>query len=483
MSVSPVGAVGRSVLAPVVVFVVSGVAIVIAYVVERGNAPYTLNFREPADIVVVTVMFSVGVLGTVVLLMRPGHRTGQLMLWSGFCWATGLVCHAVAVRMVMVWPPRTGIAADTAAWVATFALVPAFGLLTFVPATWPTGRVNGRWLRALTVLAAVALALMTVAQAFAPDRLDGVRHRVIGNPLGVPVLATPVAVLTGVTGVCLACFAVVSLGDLVRRAVGSRGERRRPYRPVLVALGFAMLAAAVSLPWLGGTRAVGVGAGVAVAGSSVAIGIATAAMRRGEQVEGARVQLVAEREAERARLRRELHDGIGPLLAALRLEVDLLGGEAETVRARVLLTDAMAEVRRISRDLRPVVLDELGLAAALRHQAEVLEAAGGLAIHVVLPVRLPVMPEAVEVAVVRIAGEALTNVVRHASAAHCVVRLDVGRVVRLEVRDDGVGVATTAHGVGVRSMQERAAELGGRCDVVGAPGGGTLVRATLPWQR
>ena len=94
----------------------------------------------------------------------------------------------------------------------------------------------------------------------------------------------------------------------------------------------------------------------------------------------------------------------------------------------------MAEVRRISRDLRPVVLDELGLAAALRHQAEVLEAAGGLAIHVVLPVRLPVMPEAVEVAVVRIAGEALTNVVRHASAAHCVVRLDVGRVVRLEVR-------------------------------------------------
>ena len=261
MSVSPVGAVGRSVLAPVVVFVVSGVAIVIAYVVERGNAPYTLNFREPADIVVVTVMFSVGVLGTVVLLMRPGHRTGQLMLWSGFCWATGLVCHAVAVRMVMVWPPRTGIAADTAAWVATFALVPAFGLLTFVPATWPTGRVNGRWLRALTVLAAVALALMTVAQAFAPDRLDGVRHRVIGNPLGVPVLATPVAVLTGVTGVCLACFAVVSLGDLVRRAVGSRGERRRPYRPVLVALGFAMLAAAVSLPWLGGTRAVGVGAG------------------------------------------------------------------------------------------------------------------------------------------------------------------------------------------------------------------------------
>jgi signal transduction histidine kinase len=477
----PGATVARTSLAPVMMFVVAAVAIVVAYAVERGNAPYTLNFLEPADLVVVTVMFSVGVLGTVVLLMRPGHRTGQVMLWSGFCWAMGLVCHAAAVRMVLV-RSGAGIVADTATWVATFAFVPAFGLLTFVPATWPTGRVDGRWLRALAAVAGVALVLMTVAQAFAPDHLDGVRHHVIANPLGVPILAGPVAVATSVAGVCLAVFAVVSLADLVRRAVSSRGDLRRPYRPVLGALAFATLAAAGTLPWLGGTKALFVGAGIAVAGSSLAIGVATAAMGRSERVERARARLVAERETERARLRRELHDGVGPLLAALRLEIDVLGGEAATARARMLLCDAIAEVRRISRDLRPVVLDELGLAAALRHQSEVLEVVGGPTIHVALPDELPVLPDAVEVAVVRIAGEALTNVVRHASAARCVLRLDVGTVIRLEVGDDGVGAASAEFGVGVRSMMERAAELGGRCEVGEAAGGGTLVKAVLPWQ-
>jgi signal transduction histidine kinase len=478
----PVRAVERSVLAPVVVFLVAGVAVVTAYAVERGNAPYTLNLRQPVDIVVGTVMFSVGVLGTVVLVMRPGHRTGQVMLWSGFCWAAGLLCHALAVRMLLV-SPRPGFAAEAAAWVATFALVPAFGLLTFVPATWPSGRVDGRWLRALTALAAVALVLMTVAQALAPDRLDGVRHRVIGNPLGVPMLAGPVAVATVAAGVCLGCFAVVSLVDLVRRGVRSRDEFRRPYRPVLVALGLSMVAGVATLPWFGGTSALFVGAAFAVAGSSIAIGTAAAAMRRTERAERAQAQLVADRETERARLRRDLHDGVGPLLAALRLEIDVLGGEGDTLRARVLLSDAIAEVRRITRDLRPVVLDELGLAAALRYQADVVAGVGGPVIDLALPDQLPVMPEAVEVAVVRIAGEALTNVVRHASAAHCVLRLEVGKMVRLEVRDDGVGVATIAPGVGVSSMVERAAELGGRCDVGAAPGGGTLVRAVLPWER
>jgi signal transduction histidine kinase len=140
----------------------------------------------------------------------------------------------------------------------------------------------------------------------------------------------------------------------------------------------------------------------------------------------------------------------------------------------------VADVRRLVHDLRPPALDDLGLGGALRQLAGQL-ARGGPAISV-SDERLEALPAAVEVAAYRIVAEALTNTVRHASAARAEVRLCAeDGVLRLEVADDGTGLGEDVPaGVGLRSMRERALELGGRVEVACPPSGGTVVTAVLP---
>jgi two-component system, NarL family, sensor kinase len=213
-----------------------------------------------------------------------------------------------------------------------------------------------------------------------------------------------------------------------------------------------------------------------------------------------RQRLVTAREEERRRLRRDLHDGLGPTLGALLLQV----GSARVLLAHnpvaadgllsaleSTLEGVMADIRRLVYNLRPPALDDLGLAAAIRdHAARYTPqetAAGqagtsaGLRINVEAPERLPELAAAVEVAAYRIVQEALTNVVRHAEARTCLIRLSLGEALCLEIEDDGVGVPPTRQaGVGLRSMRERAEELGGTCLVEARPSGGTRVRARLP---
>ena len=201
-------------------------------------------------------------------------------------------------------------------------------------------------------------------------------------------------------------------------------------------------------------------------------------------------RLVLAREEERRRLRRDLHDGLGPALAALTLRVDTLrnrsaerGSEldAALLDVRAGIQDTVRDVRRIVEGLRPPALDELGLNAALRHLADRLAADTGLAVTVEVP-DLPPVPAAVEVAAYRVAQEALTNVVRHAHAGH--VRIQValnGDGLVLEVLDDGTGTAAPRPGgVGLGSMHERARELGGSLTVASRSETGTMVRALLP---
>ncbi|MGY1754763.1 histidine kinase [Blastococcus sp. SYSU D01042] len=207
------------------------------------------------------------------------------------------------------------------------------------------------------------------------------------------------------------------------------------------------------------------------------------------QLQAGREQLVAAREEERRRLRRDLHDGLGPSLGAVVLRIDTARNlaadrpeEADRVlrRARDDVAAALADVRRLVHDLRPPALDDLGLAGAVRSQAErvlppVLTAA-------VVADELGDLPAAVEVAAYRIASEALVNVARHAHASRVDVSLarDGGALV-VAVADDGVGIAADAPaGVGLVSLRERAAELGGSCTVECPPDGGTVVRAVLP---
>jgi signal transduction histidine kinase len=205
-----------------------------------------------------------------------------------------------------------------------------------------------------------------------------------------------------------------------------------------------------------------------------------------------RERLVIAREEERRRLRRDLHDGIGPTLASLFQRLDtarrLVPHDPD---AAVLLLDTLkgqvkttiAEIRRVVYALRPPVLDELGLISALREHTAYAQESNGLLIVIEAPEAMPPLPAAVEVAAYRIILEALTNVERHAHAHTCLVRLDLTEAgaLCLDITDDGCGLsAHSTAGVGLTSIRERAAELGGACKISAEPTGGTRVWVRLP---
>jgi signal transduction histidine kinase len=203
-----------------------------------------------------------------------------------------------------------------------------------------------------------------------------------------------------------------------------------------------------------------------------------------------RARLVRAREEERRRLRRDLHDGLGPSLGAMALRIEAARNLTATAPAqadRLLEQTAkevggvLADVRRLVHDLRPPALDELGVLRAIEQQVARFRSAA-LDVRVTGDGALDTLPAAVEVAAYRIVSEAVANVVKHAGAARCDVTLSVREDgLDVAVRDDGKGIAAhVAAGVGMLSLRERAAELGGECQVSCPPGGGTLVSARLP---
>jgi signal transduction histidine kinase len=222
---------------------------------------------------------------------------------------------------------------------------------------------------------------------------------------------------------------------------------------------------------------------------AVQAGVAAHAMRLTADLQRSRERLIAAREEERRRLRRDLHDGLGPQLASLTLTLaaarELLQHDVDA--ADMLLQElarhtqaAIADIRRVVYDLRPPALDDLGLVLALREQAARYRQAG-LQIMIDTPDHLPALPAAVEVAAYRIVQEALTNVVRHAQARTCTVCLTLGDALIVTIRDDGVGLPPGGRaGVGLTSMRERTAELGGTCRIESVPGQGACIHARLP---
>jgi two-component system NarL family sensor kinase len=220
------------------------------------------------------------------------------------------------------------------------------------------------------------------------------------------------------------------------------------------------------------------------------LAVAGAAPTTSRELQVSRERLVTAREEERRRLRRDLHDGLGPLLTGVALAADAAANVQHSAPddARDLLrgvrTDtrtAIAEVRRLVDDLRPRALDELGLVPALELRAAqaIARADGAPLVVTVTAGPLGELPAALEVAVYRIVTEALNNVVRHSSASRAEVRLcrDKTSLV-VEVLDDGP-LSEWGGGVGTTSMRERAEELGGSCVATSTAAGG-LVRAALP---
>jgi signal transduction histidine kinase len=222
------------------------------------------------------------------------------------------------------------------------------------------------------------------------------------------------------------------------------------------------------------------------------LAVAIEAVRLKRDLQQARERLVGALEDERRRLRHDLHDGLGPTLTAITLRADAATNllAKDPARARELLDelrgaagDAIAEVRQLVHGLRPLALDELGLVGAIREQGIGVDRAGmaGPDVMFVEGPELPPLPAAVEVAAYRIATEAITNAIRHAKAQHCRVRIVADTALEVEVTDDGRGwEGRLIPGVGIQSMRERAADLGGTLTIEPLRGGGTTVRARLP---
>lgn len=217
--------------------------------------------------------------------------------------------------------------------------------------------------------------------------------------------------------------------------------------------------------------------------------VAAHAARVTAELQTSRERLVTAREEERRRIRRDLHDGLGPALASITLKLDATrnvlppNADASAQLLKELKTqmqNAIADIRRLVYDLRPPALDELGLVGALREYATRTRS-DELDISLQVSEPLPPLSAAVEVATYRIVTEALTNVQRHAHAHHCRVSLAVNGALQLEIQDDGAGLPEPYHaGVGLTSMRERATELGGTCVIENVSGGGTRVLARLP---
>jgi signal transduction histidine kinase len=198
-------------------------------------------------------------------------------------------------------------------------------------------------------------------------------------------------------------------------------------------------------------------------------------------------------EEERVRIAREVHDELGQSLTALKMDVAMLRKQVparEDIERRMnsmieLVNGTIQSVQRISSELRPSVLDDLGLAAAIEWQAREFEKRSGLRCHVQLPIYEIVTNPSQATALFRIFQETLTNVARHANATQVDVRLrEEQETIQLRVRDDGIGVVdfevTTNSSLGLMGMRERAALAGGSLDMESTPGAGMTVTVTMP---
>jgi signal transduction histidine kinase len=224
------------------------------------------------------------------------------------------------------------------------------------------------------------------------------------------------------------------------------------------------------------------------------VGIAAHSVLLAGRLQRSLHRAVTVREEERRRLRRDIHDGLGPMLSATKMQLELarklLATRPDSAAAilgelvdtqQVVITD----VRRLVEGLRPPVLDQLGLVSAIRERANTLSDRSdddtGLTITVHAEADVEPLPAAVEVASYRVVLEALTNVVRHAQATECRVRLWRADALLVEVTDNGRGMPDVLRaGVGIGSMRERTSELGGSCVVTNNRHGGTVVRARFP---
>lgn len=428
----------------------------------------------------------VGIAGGGTINALPVEAVGMLAL-AVTCWVAirryGLFDARLVVRRGMVYAALTVLVA--AVYAATAALLTELG----------AGHLAGPVGVALGIVVAVPLR----------DRLQRLANRLVFGLRDDP-FATFVRLGDQLENAAAADDVLAAAARVVKETLRVRYVAVRHDDEVLAEAGTPGPRAAQEVPLVysgervgtlviepvEGDVALGTSAASLLSGIAGPIAAAVRATALSRDLVGSRERLVAATEEERRRLRRDLHDGLGPTLSSTVLGLsrarDLVSRDpAAAVRQLEQLTaqvqDAVAEVRRLVYGLRPPALDELGLVGALDEQAQGL---GPIRVH---GPRGPVpLSAAVEVAAYRIAMEAMTNAARHANPRAVTVDVAVderpGGALRLEIADDGVGLPEGYRaGVGITSMRERAAELGGSCTVERRAPHGTLVRAEVPLEQ
>ncbi len=361
-------------------------------------------------------------------------------------------------------------------WVASWLVVVELPALAAMVQLFPTGRPLPGW-RLFLAFSVLAGMFGVVAVAVEARPGPGSAARELAGQISVPLLAF--AAIGG----------VVPLAIRFRRTVA--GERRA------VAWLLAIMGAGVVIPAIivaGGQRGEVV-AQVFTVAQLAFISVAVVRYRvwgLAPMMQRSLQRVVAATDSERGRIRAELHDGVGAGLTAVRLKVDaaaqLIAGRPD--RAAEMLSSAstdigtvLDDVRRLIEGLRPAVLDRMELGAALRQRADELSAhAPDLSFVVVDSGHLAMLPPGADVSVYRLVTEAMNNVVRHAGATRCDVRVTTqdGEIV-VDVSDNGSGRGGPAgDGVGLSSMAARASEVGGYVIVDDDPAGGFRVHVVIP---
>jgi signal transduction histidine kinase len=217
-----------------------------------------------------------------------------------------------------------------------------------------------------------------------------------------------------------------------------------------------------------------------------------------EQLRALAARLESVREEERTQLSREIHDELGQLMTGLKMDLawirkrilEVGGHAADTMMGRVqqmngLLDDSIQTVRKIAGQLRPALLDQLGLMPAMEWQAKEWQSRTGIICQIDMLIEEPHFSHEQATELFRVFQELLTNIARHAEATKVTVVLDeVENEMYLEVRDNGRGIReeeiNRPVSLGILGMEERAARIGGRIIFTGEPGKGTTVRVTIP---
>lgn len=422
--------------------------------------------------------------GTGALVVRAGqHATmGWLLLTTGLANVVGRLSFGVAVAAHEAghdrWAPDLG-------WLTNWAWVPGFGLALVLLLRFPDGHLPGRWRRVVERVVVAWTAVTCLATAFVPGPLGAEVLDPLTNPWGVTGLATALeAALSVVFTAMPALLLLVACATVLR---WRRAEDRQQLRTVAFAVAF--LAASSVLAVATGEGAMVEGLAWLVVPGSVAYAVARHDLwdvdlrRRLDRMRRAR-------EEERTRLQRDLHDSLGPLLGSISMRVEaarnLMAGDAERERVDEVLASigtqaeaAVVEVRRVIDELGPSALADRDLVPAL---AELVQSHSGGDTSFVLEADepLPALSPAAEVALYRVAGEAVHNVVRHAQARRCTVSL-VARdeTVELVVTDDGVGLRDQPPGVGRQAMSHRISRVGGELTMTEPTGGGLRVTARV----